>query len=121
MHSHAQIKENDFESALQTFGVQALLYRVMRVCNRIMLPLLTNFRRSWQLLEIDRVRRKNPGLTMGSASALVGFCRLLDPPEEFPNEKGVAEVLLRGPRCSVWNSVLALRELGAFTDDLDGA
>ncbi len=88
----------------------------MRLCNRVMLPLLKSFRRSWHLLEIDRVRKKTPGLTMRSASVLVGLCRLLDPPMELPQEKGAAEQVLRGARCSVWNSVLAMRELGAFTD-----
>ena len=93
-----------------------MLYRVMRLCNHAMLPLLKSFRRQWQMQEIDRVRLKNPGLTMRSASVIVTLCRLLDPPVDLPQEKGLVDLLLRGRRCSVWASVLALSELGAFTD-----
>jgi hypothetical protein len=112
-----QIRPQDFESALETFGIRALLERVIRISHNEMQPMLKSFRRSWSLLEIDRVRIKSPGLTMRSASVLVALCHALYPPNEYPQDKLSMDALTHGPRCSVWASVLALRELGAFTDD----
>lgn len=114
-----QIRENDFESALETYGVDALLFRVMRLCHQSIRYFLVSFRNSWRAHEIDRVRRKNQerGLTLRSAAILVGLCRLLDPPIVLPADKSVLDITLRGLKCCPWTSVLALRELGAFTDD----
>ena len=110
------VKEDDFDSALSTFGIHAMLARVMRLCNVEMLPLLTSLRRAWTTLEIDRVRMNIDGLTMSSASVLLALCRLLSPPMDLPQDKAGANAVMRGPRCSVWNAVLAQRELGAFTN-----
>ena len=81
-----------------------------------MRPLLKDFRRSWQFLEIDRIRAKTPGLTMLSAHTLYTLCNLLDPPDELPREKAAAAQVLAGPVCSPWTAVIALRSLGAFRD-----
>jgi hypothetical protein len=91
----------------------------MRLCHPSIRYLLVSFRNSWRTLQIDRVRRKNQeqGLTMRSAGILVSLCGLLSPPFELPREKMQLDVVLRGLRCSPWTSVLALRQLGAFTDE----
>ena len=112
----SQVRDNDFESALETFGIDALLFRSMQLCPESMSPVFKDFRVSWRWLEIDRIRRKTPGLTMRTAQGLYLLCKLLNPPVDLPQEKGLADRLLNGPRCSPWTAVLALRELGAFTD-----
>lgn len=111
-----QVREDDFESALEVVGIRAMLGRVMRVCHPELLPMLKSFKRSWLQLETDRVRRKTPGLTMYSAGVIVRLCELLSPPVELPRDKGELAAVLRGRRCSPWTSVLALREMGAFTN-----
>ena len=78
--------------------------------------MLKDFRRSWQYLEIDRVRAKTPGLSMLSAHTIYTLCNLLDPPDELPSEKAAAEEVLAGAVCSPWTAVIALRSLGAFRD-----
>lgn len=82
-----------------------------------MVPVLRDFRSSWQGLEVDRIRTKDKGLTMASAKILYTLCCLLDPPELLPDDKAAAAALLRGQLCSPWTSVLGLDALGAFTDD----
>ena len=109
------VREDNFESALEVVGMRAMLARVMRICHAELLPMLKSFRRSWLQLEIDRVRSKNDGLTMYSAAVIVRLCELLEPPTELPKDRGVLAAVLRGRRCSPWTSVLALREMGAFT------
>jgi len=110
------VREDDFDSALSTYGVHAMLWRVMRLCNVELKPLLRSLSRAWTTLETDRVRIKNEGLTMRSASVILTLCRLLSPPVDLPQDKVAANAVMRGPRCSVWNAVLAQRELGAFTN-----
>lgn len=112
---HGGVREDNFESGLETVGMRAMLARVMRLCHPELLPMLKSFRRSWLQLETDRVRSKTPGLTMYSAGIVVRLCELLSPPVELPKDKEVLSAVLRGRRCSPWTSVLALREMGAFT------
>jgi hypothetical protein len=81
-----------------------------------MLSQLKDFRESWQWLELDRVRTHTPGLDMRSARVLYILCCLLDPPADLPQDKAGADDVLSGHLCSPWTSVLALREIGAFTD-----
>lgn len=107
--------DNDFESALETFGIDALIFRSIQLCPTVMQPILKDFRTSWRWLEIDRLRRST-GLTMRNASGVHILCRLLDPPVHLPPDKDTAERVIRGPKCSPWSAVLALRELGAFTE-----
>lgn len=111
-----QILDKDFESALEVFGINALLYRSVHLAPVCMLSQLKDFRESWQWLELDRIRTHTPGLDMRSARVLYILCCLLDPPDELPNSKDGADALLMGPCCSPWTSVLALRSLGAFSD-----
>lgn len=113
--SASRVHEDDFDSSLAVFGIHALLGRVHRLCSEELKAMLVSFRRAWSMLEIDRVRLKNPGLSMRSASVVVALCRLLDPPVELPHDKVAADAILYAAKCSAWNSVLALRELGAFT------
>lgn len=107
---------NDFEGALEMFGINALLGRAIQLCPEEMLGVLKDFRRSWQMLEVDRVRAKTPGLTMMSAHALYTLCNLLDPPEILPTDKQELTTVLGGDVCSAWTAVLALRHVGAFRD-----
>jgi translation initiation factor 2 beta subunit (eIF-2beta)/eIF-5 len=108
--------ENDFEDALQHFGINALLSRAIQLSSPELRPLLKDFRQSWQLLEIERIRAKTPGLTMLSAHTIYTLCQLLDPPNDLPGEKHLDAEILAGPLCSPWTSVIALRHLGAFRD-----
>lgn len=107
----------DFETALSTVGVNALTSRVIQLCSVEMRPVLKDFRRSWQMLEIDRIRTKTPGLKMLSAHSLYTLCNLLDPPETLPDDPKAATDVLAGPLCSPWTAVISLSYLGAFTDD----
>ena len=81
-----------------------------------MRPLLKDFRESWQWLELDRIRTHTPALDMRSARILYILCCLLDPPDYIPKDKLEVEVILQGPCCSPWTSVLALQLVKAFTD-----
>ncbi len=93
------------------------MFRCIQLCPPVMLPVLRDFRHSWQRLEVDRVRTKDKGLTMASAQILYTLCCLLDPPEDLPENKAEAAAVLKGRLCSPWTSVLGLDALGAFTDD----
>jgi hypothetical protein len=107
---------NDFEGALEMFGINALLGRAIQLAPPEIRGLLEDFRRSWQMLEVDRIRAKTPGLTMMSAHALYTLCNLLEPPEVLPQDKQELATVLAGEVCSSWTAVLALRHLGAFRD-----
>ena len=111
-----QIKENDFDTALELFGIDALLHRVSRLCVDEMKPVLRDFRVSWNMIEVDRMRRKNGWSSLRQAKLVMTLCRLLEPPTSIPEQKGGLEELMRAPQCSPWTSVLAMRDLGAFTD-----
>ncbi len=113
----AQGDHTDFESALGTVGVNVLTARLLQMCSVEMRPILKDFRRSWQMLEIDRIRTKTPGLKMLSAHTLYTLCNLLDPPELLPEDPKAASEVLAGPLCSPWSAVISLSYLGAFTDD----
>lgn len=112
-----QGNEHDFEAALETFGVTALMSRSIQLSPEVMRPMLKDFCRNWQRLEIDRIRTKGDGLSMTSAYTLYTMCNLLDPPDEIPDDKAVAAGVLAGPVCSPWVAALSLAYLGAFTDD----
>lgn len=113
---HPQIKEHDFDTALELFGIDALLYRVSRLCVDEMKPVLRDFKTSWNLVEIDRVRRKNGWSSLRHATLVLTLCRMLDPPISIPEQKEGLDALMKAPRCSPWTSVLAMKDLGAFTD-----
>jgi hypothetical protein len=114
--AQTEVREDDFSSGVSAFGIRAMLGRAMQLCHAELRPLLVSFRRAWEEIQIDRVRAKNDGLTMRSASVLVILCRLLNPPRDPPTDKAEFDAIIRGSRCSEWTSVLALRELGAFTN-----
>lgn len=116
MHAGSQIRENDFDSAMETVGIDALLYRVMRLCDEEMRPVLRDFKTSVNLAEIDRVRRKKGWTSLRFANTVMALCRLLSPPDVMPFQKSDLDALVRASKCSCWTSVLALRELGAFKD-----
>lgn len=97
-------------------GIDALLYRVMRLCDEEMRPVLKDFQTSLNMVEVDRVRRKNGWVSLRFANLVMAMCRLLSPPVSMPQHKADLDALLRAPRCSCWTSVLPLRSLGAFKD-----
>jgi len=105
---------------LGKFGINALLHRIIRLCRDYPASFrnqLHDFRSNWQWLEIERVRKANPGLSPVAAYRLYHLCTLLDPPEEVPLTKEEADILFdQADFCSHWNSVLALDAIGALQD-----
>lgn len=116
---------NDFESALDSFGASALLFRTIQLCRDCPKPLrrlLIDFRQNWQWLELERIRKSGPDITMRTAYTMYVLCSLLDPPEEMPFDSGKAgsalDALAQSPLCSPWTAVIPLDGVGAFgTDD----
>ncbi len=118
---HEQVVANDFDSALQVFGITALLSRIIQLstgsgCPKDFLDQLLSFRSSWQWIEIRRIRAKNPDLDMRSAYNLYVLCSLLSSPNELPTGKAGVEAVLSGPSCSPWAAVISREAMGAFTD-----
>ena len=65
-----QTVRNDFQSAVGKFGISALLFRLVDLCDDsspAFLRELRDFRASWQRREIERVRLANPGYEYKSA------------------------------------------------------
>lgn len=117
----AQVIENDFQSALNSFGAAALLFRTTQLCRdcpQEFRDQLEDFRRNWQWLELERIRRSGKNITMRSAYTLYVLCCMLVPPETMPYDSGkpgsVLESLTQANLCSPWTSVLALESVGAF-------
>ena len=112
---------HDFEAALETFGITALLSRSIQLCKaagcpKDFLEQLLDFRTSWQWVEIGRIRKRNKDLDRRAAFNLYILCSLLRAPDQLPKDKLHADKLLQGPTCSPWASVIARSGLGAFKD-----
>lgn len=113
-----QIASNDFHSALGKFGVNALIFRLHRLCMGYpddFKRQLLDFRTNMQWLEVERVRVSNKGLAARAAYNQYYMCTLLDAPRELPESKeDVDAVFAMKDYCSRWASVLALDQIGAF-------
>lgn len=110
----------DFQSGLGKFGINALLFRITRLCDSYPQEFrrqLLDFRANWQWLEIERVQASNKDLLPLAAYQLYYLCCLLDPPDRLPDTKEDADNLfLNKDFCSPWASVLALDAIGALRD-----
>lgn len=56
--SRAQLNECDFQSALNEFGINALLFRITRLCKDYPAAFrnqLLDFRANWQMREVSQV------------------------------------------------------------------
>ena len=121
LSSQQQVISSDFETALETFGVTALLSRTIQLCKASGCPKdfhnqLLSFRSSWQWIEIRRIKAKNPDLDMRSAYNLYVLCSLLRSPDSMPSGKAGVEAVLSGTCCSPWTAVISRDFLGAFSD-----
>ncbi len=109
---------NDFQSGLNQFGVNALLFRITQLC--LTYPsefksLLIDFRLNMQRLEVERIRTSNRGLQGRAAYNLYYMCTIQNPPMELPaSEEEQDEVFAMQDFCSHWASVVALDRNGAF-------
>lgn len=115
--SRAQATRNDFQSAVGKFGINALLFRLIDLCEGYppeFLGQLKDFRASWQWREIERVRLANPGLDVRAAFRLYYLCSLLFPPDESLLKEFQDAVFETREYCSPWNSVMSLDAIGAF-------
>lgn len=119
--SGRQVLDHDFQSALNSFGASALLFRTTQLCAdcpQAFRTQLEDFRRNWQWLELDRIRKSGQNLTMRSAYTLYVLCCMLEPPDTMPFDSGkpgsAIEDLARADMCSPWASVLPLDSVGAF-------
>ncbi len=119
--SGRQVLDNDFQSALNSFGAAALLFRTTQLCRDCPQEFrnhLEDFRRNWQWLELERIRRSGQNITMRSAYMHYVLCCMLFPPDTLPHDSGkpgsALEDLTQADLCSPWTSVLALESVGAF-------
>lgn len=119
--SSRQVLDNDFETAINSFGAAALLFRTIQLCRdcpQTFRDQLDDFRRNWQWLELERIRRSGQNMTMRSAYMHYVLCCMLFPPDTMPFDSGKAgsrlESLTQAELCSPWTSVLALESVGAF-------
>jgi hypothetical protein len=115
-----QVVSNDFQSALGRFGISALMFRIIRLCQdypQTFRRQLLSFRVHWQWLEVERVQLSNKGLSSIAGYRIYHMCCLLDPPDRLPeNKEAMDDIFLNMDFCSPWASVLALDAVGALRD-----
>ena len=113
-----QATRNDFQSAVGKFGINALLFRLIDLCEGYpvaFLRQLKDFRASWQWREIERVRLGHPGLETKAAFRLYFMCSLLFAPDDAdPFKDDDAAFMAQDEFCSPWNAVMSLNAIGAF-------
>jgi hypothetical protein len=113
-----QAVKNDFQSAVGKFGINALLFRLIDLCQGYppeFYNQLLSFRSSWQWREIERVRLANKGLEAKEAYRLYFLCTLLFPPtQDLPKELEEELLFQNREYCSPWTSVIPLENVGAF-------
>lgn len=109
----------NIDDALRNAGVVALLARVIELCDGYpddVREQLRDFRHHWRLREVGNIAFNNPGLDPRTAGVWHDLAHTLDPPREIPEAKGRLQALLRGPKCSPWVAVAALRHMRAFRE-----
>jgi hypothetical protein len=113
--------DNDFQSALNSFGAAALLSRSIQLCRdcpQEFRTQLQDFKQSWQWLELERIRRGGQNFTMRAAYTHYVLCCMLFPPDTLPYDSGkqrnALESLAQAELCSPWTAVLPLESVGAF-------
>lgn len=108
----------NFDTYLRVFGVTALLSRSIQLCRSYPEDLkaqLKDWKRSWQQMEIQNVRRKQKNkVDFFHAHAQYAFCTLLQPPAGFPQNRTDITKAMCGPNCCPWACVLSLHAVGAF-------
>lgn len=109
---------NDFQSALDRFGINAMLCRLMDLCKGYppaFMRQLEDFRTSWQWREIERIRLGHPGYTAKAAYRLYFLCNMLDAPYgDDGGDLDIVEIADKTSFCSPWASVMPLDAVGAF-------
>lgn len=113
-----QLVTNDFHSALTKFGINAMIFRIRRLCMgypEVIRGQLKDFQANLQWQEVERVRASNKGLDPVAAYNQYYMCTLMDPPHALPVSKDeIDEVFAMHAYCSRWASVLALDHVGAL-------
>jgi hypothetical protein len=113
-----QVTRNDFQSALDRFGINAMLCRLMDLCEgypAAFMRQLEDFRTSWQWREIERIRLGHPGYTAKAAYRLYFLCNMLDAPyDDDGGDLDIFEIVDKTSFCSPWVSVMPLDAVGAF-------
>ena len=112
-----RVDHNDFDSAMTQFGINALSFRVIQLCKDYPVYLkhmLKDFRNSWQYREMYNIKKKYQTMDMKTAYTLYTLSTLLHPPLKMPYSDKERRVILNGPKCSPWTSVLPLKFQKAF-------
>jgi hypothetical protein len=77
---------------------------------------LRDFTHSWRLREVGNIAFNGKDVDARTASSWYDLAHALDPPRTLPEDRGQLQALLRGPKCSPWLSVAALRSMQAFKE-----
>jgi hypothetical protein len=120
LHFFRQALARDFQASLGLFGINALLFRITRLCKdypRSFRDQLLDFRLNWQRLELTRVQANSLGLDRLGAYSVYAMCTLMRAPADvMPGKDALDALLAVTDYCSHWRSVLALDHVGAFRD-----
>ena len=114
----SQLPKGDFASALSKFGINAMFFRISRLCmgypDSIRNQFL-DFRANMQWMEVERVRVYNKGIDARAAYNQYHMCTLMNAPDVLPVSKDDVETIMSmHDYCSRWASVLAQDMIGAF-------
>lgn len=110
----------DLHAGLHRFGAGALLFRIIDLCEgcpQAFLRQLKDFRSSWQLMEIERVRFGHKEMDFFAAQRVYFLAVMLNAPPQIPTGRDAFLVLVQSAEfASHWNAVLALWHIGAFRE-----
>ena len=113
-----RVAHNDFDSAMEQFGINALSFRFIQLCKDYPGPIkrmLKDFRNSWQQREVYNIKKMWPVIDIKTAYTLYSLAMLLDPPMQLPDSGRTRQLILNGPKCSPWTSVIPLKHQKAFS------
>jgi len=111
--------ELSLDDALRNVGVAALFSQVVQLCSGYpddVRKTLRDFTHSWRLREVGNIAFNGKDVDARTASFWYDLAHALDPPRTLPEDRGQLQALLRGPKCSPWLSVAALRSMQAFKE-----
>jgi hypothetical protein len=107
------------DDALRNVGVTALFSHVIELCADYpddVREQLRDFRHHWRLREVGNIALNNPGIDARTAGQWHDLAHVFETPSAMPQDKKALQALLRGPKCSPWLAVSALRHMRAFRE-----
>jgi len=93
--------------------------QVMQLCANYpedVVEQLRDFRHHWRLREVGNIAFNNPGVDARTAAVWHELAHVLRQPDAVPEDRAQLQALLRGPKCSPWQAVRALRHMRAFRE-----